>query len=101
MQDTNDTVLAVSQIKIKGGLTISQAREQKARILEGCCNAEAVNVDLAEVSDIDTAGLQLLLALKLRPISVTFTNPSPVLLQAAELFNLSGLLFNGTQHEEN
>jgi ABC-type transporter Mla MlaB component len=89
-----------NQIKVEGGLTINQAHQLKARLIESCNSAETLDVDLSEVSEIDTAGLQLLLALRLGPKPVTFIEPSPILLRAAELLNMTGLLFSGALSEE-
>lgn len=45
-------------------LTIYHAVEQKQRLLDALASADELEVDLSQVSDIDTTGLQLLILLK-------------------------------------
>lgn len=45
-------------------LTIYNALEQKQRLLDALSSADELELDLMQVSEIDTAGLQLLLLLK-------------------------------------
>ncbi|HMW56031.1 MULTISPECIES: STAS domain-containing protein [Candidatus Accumulibacter] len=45
-------------------MTIYQAQAQKAQLLAALAATEALDLDLAAVPEIDTAGLQLLLLLK-------------------------------------
>lgn len=49
-------------IHVAGDLTIYQAAEARAALLALVGGARAVELDLADVGDIDGAGLQLLLA---------------------------------------
>ncbi len=100
MLENVDLANSTNQIRVGGGLTIHQANQLKAKLIESSNTAEAVDVDLSEVSEIDTAGLQLLLALRLGPKPVTFIGPSPTLLRAAELLNMTGLLFSGVHSKE-
>lgn len=48
----------------QGEMTIYQARELKETLLDALRDADSVELDLSGVSDIDTAGLQLLLLAK-------------------------------------
>ena len=45
-------------------LTIYNALEHKARLLDALASAEVLELDLMQVNEIDTAGLQLLILLK-------------------------------------
>ena len=49
-------------IHVEGDLTIYEAAEARASLLALVDGARAVELDLADVGDIDSAGLQLLLA---------------------------------------
>ena len=52
----------VLSIHVEGDLTIYEAAEARASLLALVDGARAVELDLADVGDIDSAGLQLLLA---------------------------------------
>lgn len=45
-------------------LTIYHALEQKAQLLDALAGAEEIELDLSQVGEIDSAGLQLLILLK-------------------------------------
>jgi anti-anti-sigma factor len=51
-------------LRLDGELTIYHAAELKPRLLEALHAAPRLEVDLAGVTEIDTAGLQLLMLLK-------------------------------------
>ncbi|MEF8698827.1 MAG: STAS domain-containing protein [Candidatus Accumulibacter sp. UW25] len=63
-------------------MTIYQAQAQKAQLLAALATAEALELDLSAVSQMDTAGLQLLLLLKRealqqgKPLSIVGHSPS-------------------------
>jgi anti-anti-sigma factor len=52
---------ATQVIRLEGELTIYRAAELKAQMLPLPADGSAVEIDLAGVSEIDTAGVQLLL----------------------------------------
>ncbi|MGB4467888.1 MAG: STAS domain-containing protein [Azovibrio sp.] len=52
------------RITLQEDLTIYHAQEQKMLLLETLAQADAVELDLSQVSEMDTAGLQLLILLK-------------------------------------
>lgn len=56
---TESRRLALSQ-----NLTIYQALEQKHDLLDALADADEIELDLAQVAEIDAAGLQLLILLK-------------------------------------
>lgn len=60
---------AVQSLALAGELTIQTAAERKAALVEALDHAEqagatGLDLDLAEVTELDTAGLQLLLMLQ-------------------------------------
>lgn len=57
--------MATSQrLSLAEDLTIYHALEQKAHLLDALANSDELELDLLQVGEIDTAGLQLLLLLK-------------------------------------
>lgn len=83
---------AGEKFTVEGELTIYTAAEMKEK-LGGLLSAEAIEIDLAQVSEIDTAGLQLLLLLQReckkidKPLA--FINPSEVVLSCWNMCNLT------------
>jgi anti-sigma B factor antagonist len=53
-----------ARLKLTGDMTIYAAREQRDRMVRAFEAAPSLTVDLSGVVEIDTAGVQLLLALK-------------------------------------
>ena len=52
------------RIALQEDLTIYQALDQKSQLLDALNGADELELDLAQVAEIDTAGLQLLILLK-------------------------------------
>lgn len=52
------------RVTIQGDMTIYQAAELKPALLAGLEGVQDIELNLSEVSDMDTAGFQLLLMLK-------------------------------------
>lgn len=83
------------QLRIDGPLTIYEAADFKKRLLEELVLAREMEVDLAGVSEFDTAGVQLLLVLKReaarfdKPIG--FHGHSRAVLQVIDLYNMAGV----------
>lgn len=78
----------------QGDLTIYTAQEHKAQLLSAMNKQAPLQINLAEVTDIDTAGLQLLVLAKQeskrRNMPLTITGHSRAVLDVIELCNLSG-----------
>lgn len=53
-----------STLQIQGALSIYDALSAKAQLLSALHDSAALDVDLSQLTDLDTAGLQLLLLLK-------------------------------------
>ena len=79
-------------IVIAGELTIYTALELKDKLLAGLSETKELELDLAEVSEFDAAGLQLLVMLKKEAAVLgnvlRITGHSPVV---SDLLDLSGL----------
>lgn len=85
-----------SRLAFQGELTIFTAAERRQQLLDALATGTDVDVDLAEVSDIDSAGLQLLVAAKREAAGcdrrLHFTGHSQAVFEALELCKLSGHL---------
>lgn len=58
----NDATSPVRRIEIAGDLTIYTAGDWRIRLTQEIDGAEAIELDLSHVSEIDAAGLQLLIS---------------------------------------
>ena len=61
---THAAALSVRRLAMTEDMTIYRAAEQKAQLLDALTGADQLELDLAGVPEIDTAGLQLLILLK-------------------------------------
>ena len=88
--------LPVGRMEIKGELNIFTAAELRLQLLEALAGNPDLEVDLSQVNEIDSAGLQLMLAAKreaaVRKQTLQFTGHSPAVFEALELCRLSGQL---------
>lgn len=88
MTTQNTEIMDEHQISIDGELTISTVAEIKATLSAALGQKENVVLDLRNVEELDTAGLQLLLAAKrLGDKRVRFINHSEAVFQILELAN--------------
>jgi anti-anti-sigma factor len=83
----------MTTLRIEGELTIYRAAELKQTLLAAVAANEAVDVDLSQVSEFDSAGLQLLLLAK-REAGATgrtlrLVDHSPAVVEVLELFDLA------------
>ena len=80
-------------IAINDEMSIYTAAEQKARLLDCFSSCQDLELDLSEVSEIDSAGLQLLLMLKKQASAdhkvVRYINHSLPVVEVIELLNLA------------
>ncbi len=87
---------AGARIEIKGELSIFTAADVCRRLLEALETAQDVEVDLSDVTEMDSAGMQLMVAAKReaaqRVSQLRFTGHSPAVFDVLELCNLSGQL---------
>ena len=82
-----------ARVKLAGELTIYTAAEVKAALAEVMIKSGQIEVDLSGVTEIDTAGLQLMLIVKRNPESmVRFVNHPASVLRLVDLANLGAAL---------
>ena len=85
---------AVTRINIEGELSIFAAAALKQRLLDAIGAGAEVEVDLSQVSEMDSAGIQLMVAAKreaaARNQPLRFTGHSPAVFDLIELYDLSG-----------
>nr|WP_315397423.1 STAS domain-containing protein [uncultured Duganella sp.] len=83
---------AVARIAIDGELTIYRAADIKITVLEALRKARVLEVDLAGVTELDTAGLQVLMLAKNTAAAdgreLRLVNHSPAVVEIVEMLNL-------------
>lgn len=83
-----------SRLALAGELTIFTAQACKEQLLAALAGGEAVEVDLSAVTEIDSAGLQLLIAAKreaaARNQALQFAGHSSPVVDLLDLCNLAG-----------
>jgi anti-sigma B factor antagonist len=79
--------------RIEGELTIYTTGEYREALLEKCDTKLGMELDLVDVTEIDTSGLQLILALKRqleeRGEALSFNTVSKAVLDIFEMLNLT------------
>lgn len=83
----------MQSLEIKGEMTIYTAAEQKAQLLAYFDSGADLEIDLSGVSELDTAGTQLLILAKQEAArkhkKLRFTMHSAAVFEALELANLT------------
>lgn len=80
-------------VSLHGELTIFSVQDIRNRLLEVLATLDEIQVDLGEVTEVDTAGLQLMLLAKRKPgKTVRFSNHSDAVLRLLDLANLGQTL---------
>ncbi|MBK7000746.1 MAG: STAS domain-containing protein [Rhodoferax sp.] len=80
-------------LSICGELTIFSVADIRTRLQETLAVVDTLNIDLSEVTEIDTAGLQLMLLAKRKPgKTVGFCKHPEVVLRLIDLANLAQTL---------
>jgi anti-sigma B factor antagonist len=91
-----EEVADVRRIEIKGELSIFTAADVRQKLLDALDSGAEVDVDLSEITEMDSAGMQLMVAAKReaghRNKPLRFTGHSPAVFELLELCNLSGHL---------
>jgi len=86
----------INRIEIRGELSIFTAAALRQQLLDALDSETEVEVDLSAVSEMDSAGMQLMVAAKreagMRNKSLRFTGHSPAVFDILELCDLSGHL---------
>jgi anti-anti-sigma factor len=82
----------IVRIAIDGELTIYRAADLKITVLEALRKARVLEVDLAGVTELDTAGLQVLMLAKNAAAAdgreLRLLNHSPAVVEIVEMLNL-------------
>ena len=77
-------------MSLSGELTIFSVQDVRNRLLEALASTDELSIDLGEVSEIDTAGLQLMLLAKRSPgKTVRFCHHSDAVVRLVDLANLA------------
>jgi anti-anti-sigma factor len=80
-------------LDIQGELTVFTAAERKTQLLAFLKSSDELEINLADVSEIDTAGLQLLILIKREAAQVnktlSFVMHSQAVLEILDLTNLT------------
>ncbi len=78
---------------VEGEMTIYSAAELKGALLEGIHRCKRLEINLSQVSEMDSAGLQLLYLVKREAASlgrqVALAAHSPATLEVLDLYNMS------------
>ncbi len=81
-------------LRLIGELVISHAIELKDALLDALNDCQQLEIDLAEISDLDSAGMQLLLLLKREALAshkdCHLSNHSSVVVDMLETYQLIG-----------
>jgi anti-sigma B factor antagonist len=81
-----------ARVELSGEMTIYSVAEIKAGLAAAMNDADEIEVDLAGITEIDTAGLQLMLIAKRNPgKNVCFVNHPQSVLRLVDLANLAGV----------
>lgn len=82
------------RLEVNGELTIFRVADLRQQWLDALAGASDVDVDLSEVTEIDCAGIQLMIAAQREAVfldkQLTFTRHSPAVVELLGLCNLSG-----------
>lgn len=85
--------MTTTPLRIEGEMTIYRAAELKQALLDALQPGAVLELDLSGVTDIDSAGLQLLMLTKTTAKAsggdLKFASRSPVVLEVIELLNLA------------
>ncbi len=94
MADVKNKKQQNARIAIGNELTIYTALELKNKLMTGLSTSEELELDLSEVSEIDAAGLQLLVMIKQKAGALgkvlRFSGHSQVVLDLLDLSGLAG-----------
>ena len=93
MSEDGDTGAAgVTRIAIDGELTIYRAADLKVTVLDALRKARVLEIDLSGVTELDTAGLQVLMLAKQTAAAdqreLRLLNHSPAVVEIVEMLNL-------------
>ncbi|MGQ5522708.1 STAS domain-containing protein [Chitinimonas sp. PSY-7] len=86
---------ACRTLNLEGDFTIYEARQNKDHLLAALNEANGLDIDLSGVSELDTAGIQILLLLKREAARqdkpLVFHGHSKAVLAVLDLYNMGGV----------
>jgi anti-sigma B factor antagonist len=89
-----DNPIPTVTLRLEGEMNIYRVNEIKAQLMDALDAPSSVEVDLSGVTELDAAGLQLLMLAKRegarRDKTVRFTAHSPAVVAVVDLCSLSG-----------
>jgi anti-sigma B factor antagonist len=90
---TSETVNGICHVRISAEMTIYTAIETRDLLQETLLLCNEIEIDLSEVTEIDSAGLQLLIQVKRQGagtgLPVRFVAHSPVVQEIIDLYRLA------------
>ena len=89
MAITAETKDGVSRLRIAGDMTIYTAAGLKQELMQHLAQPGELEIDLSEVSEVDSAGLQLLILAKREGRSTHLTGHSRAVLDVLDICNLA------------
>lgn len=85
----------ICKLKFEGEMTIYAAATTHQEMNELCADFNSFDIDLSEVDEIDTTGVQILLALKaqveLKEGSLVLSNITPAIKDVLEVFEIKSM----------
>ena len=88
----SESIGKAARVKLDGELTIYSVAEIKSGLAEVMKSADQIEIDLSGITEIDTAGLQLMLIAKRNPgKDVSFINHPQSVLRLIDLANVGGV----------
>lgn len=85
--------MAALRMALDHDMTIYNAIELRQKLLDGLLQADVLEIDLSQVREIDTAGIQLLMMIKRasqsRDKTLTIVAHSPAVREAVDFYNLA------------
>jgi anti-anti-sigma factor len=94
MENTSENGGDPCHLRLEGEMTIFTAADTKERLLAPLANCRQIDVDLSQVSEIDSAGLQLMILVKREATAlgkdIRFIAHSPAVVDVLELCGLMG-----------
>lgn len=89
MQVSIEAANNLVNVTLAGSCTIFEAADLRTALLPLVKETRPVMLDLAGISELDCAGLQVLLALQKECALALFSQPGPATRQALDLLNLN------------
>lgn len=94
MKNTTEDASDACHLRMEGEMTIFTALDVKERLLVALSRCRQVDVDLSQVSDMDSAGLQLMILAKREANAlgkeIRFIAHSPAVVDVLEMCRLTG-----------